>query len=174
MIGPGTNLWSADGNYQISADGRFGWSADGYEPTPLQYAVQDFAAIGVNIGQITYQFDDLVPVGWVITGYPPLLLSAVPGSYVNLVVSQGPAPPVPTTIVPDVVGLYYFDAQLAILDAALLTATPNLALSTTVLPGYVISQSLTPGTTVNQQTQMTIVVSGFTVLQQPGIPTPVL
>jgi hypothetical protein len=56
----------------------------------------------------------------------------------------------------------------------MLIAPPNLVLSELVLPQYVISQSLREGTQVAQQTIMTITVSGFTVVQQPNIPVPVL
>jgi beta-lactam-binding protein with PASTA domain len=42
-----------------------------------------------------------------------------------------------------------------------------------VLPQYVISQSIAAGTQFTQQTQVTITVSGFTVINQPSIPTPV-
>ena len=33
IIGPATTIWSADGNYGITADGAPGWSADGREGT---------------------------------------------------------------------------------------------------------------------------------------------
>lgn len=165
-------LWSADGQNQWTADGFYGWSADGYQPTTLQAAVKALAAVGVNVGLITYVYSAIVPEGYVITGWEPLL-SSTPGSYVPLTVSQGPAP-VPTLVtVPNVVGKFYYDAQLAILQAGLFIAPPTWVLSTTVIPQYVISQSLTAGALVTPQTQMTIVVSGFSVLVQPGIPTPV-
>lgn len=166
------NFWTADGFNQWTADGFYGWTADGYEPTTIEAAVAAFAAAGKNV-TITLVFDPLVPVGYVISGWGQLLTAAVPGSYTNLLVSQGPAPvPVPVAV-PNVVGKFYYDAQLAILDAGLFIACPTFQLSTSVLPQYVISQSIPAGTMVLPQTQVTIVVSGFTVLQQPGVPTPV-
>jgi eukaryotic-like serine/threonine-protein kinase len=174
MIGPATYLWSADGNYQIDASGKGGWDASGYEPVDLGYAQAALAKFGVNVGTITYEYSALVPVGYVITGFVPYLSSAYAGEYINLVVSNGPAPPTELATVPNVVGMFYYDAQLTILDVGLQIAPPIPALSTTVLPQYVISQSIPAGTQVAEQTQVTIVVSGFTVLQQPGIPTPVL
>jgi beta-lactam-binding protein with PASTA domain len=165
-------FWTADGFNKWSADGFYGWSADGYEPTTLQAAVAGLAAVGVNVGVITYAYDPIIPDGYVITGWPPLL-SATPGSYVPLTVSQGPAPSKVTALVPNVVGRFYYDAQLALLNARLLVAQPIFALSSTVLPQYVISQSIAAGSVVAEQTQVTIIVSGFSRLQQPGVPTPV-
>jgi beta-lactam-binding protein with PASTA domain len=173
MIGPGTNLWSADGNWQWTADGFTGWSADGYEPTSLAVAVADLAGFGVNVGVITLAFNSLVPVGFVVTGYVPFLTTALAGQYIPLTVSEGPAPLPVTRTVPNVVGLFYYQAQLSLLQAGFLIAYPTFALSSTVLPQYVISQSIAAGSQFTQQTQVTIVVSGFSVLQQPGVPTPV-
>ena len=173
MIGPGTTSWSADGNYAITADGFPGWSADGYEPTNLGVATADLAALGVNVGALTYVYDSLVPPGYVITGYVPFLSSAFAGQYIPLVISQGPAPAPKIITVPNVVGLFYYDAQLALLNAGFLIAQPAFALSATVLPQYVISQSIAAGTQFTQQTQVTIVVSGFRVTNQPGISVPV-
>lgn len=165
-------LWSADGQNAWTADGFYGWSADGYQPTTLQAAVTALAIRGINVGLITYVYSATVPEGFVITGWEPLL-SSTPGSYVPLTVSLGPAP-IPTLVtVPNVVGKFYYDAQLAILQAGLFIAPPTWVLSTTVNPQYVISQSLTAGIQVTPQTLLSIVVSGFSVLQQPGIPTPV-
>jgi len=62
---------------------------------------------------------------------------------------------------------------LALLNAGFLIAQPAFALSATVLPQYVISQSIAAGTQFTQQTQVTIVVSGFRVTNQPGISVPV-
>src|SRR5271157_3161776 len=173
MIGPGTNQWSMDGNYAWSMDGFTGFSWDGYEPTSLADATADLAAFGVNVGAITYVVDPLVPVGYVITGYIPFFSSAYAGQYIPLQVSGGPPISPGLLYVPDVVGEYYYDAQLDILDAGLRIAPPTWALSSTVLPQYVISQSLSAGSFVPQQTQMSIVVAGFPVTNQPSSIVPV-
>jgi beta-lactam-binding protein with PASTA domain len=171
MLGPGTYLWSADGNYNVSADGYPGWSADGYEPVALAVAIKALANAGSYVTSITYVANSLVPPGYVITGFVPYLTTPGP---VALEVSAYPPRVANMVYVPDTVGMFYYDAQLAILDAGLLIAPPNLVISSLVLPQYVISQSLKEGTQVAQQTPMTITVSAFTVVQQPGIPTPVL
>lgn len=168
------NEWSADGRLNWTADGYPGWSADGYEPTPLECAVTYFAEVGVNVGTLTYQCsNDGVPLGWVITGYVPYINVAYAGQYIPLTISNGPCVGSTPLTVPNVVGLFYYDAQLAILDAGFLIGPPIWALSGTVLPQYVISQSIPAGTLVSNQTQILITVSGFPVINQPGIITPV-
>jgi hypothetical protein len=164
------NLWSADGRSAWSADGFPGISADGYEPTPLQCAVTAFAHVGVNVGALTYVYSPYgVPVGWVITGYVPFITALNAGEYIPLTISEGPAPPPTLITVPNVVGKFYYDAQLAILDAGFLIAAPQWVLNSGVLPQYVISQSIPAGQQFTQATQITIVVSAFPVTNQPGI-----
>jgi beta-lactam-binding protein with PASTA domain len=162
-------LWSADGQNQWSADGFYGWSADGYQPTTLEAAVTNLAVFGVNVGLLTFVFNPLVPLGFVITGYTPFLNPAFAGQFMPLLISNGPAPAPKPVTVPNVVGLFYYDAQLALLHAGFLIAQPQFVLSSTVLPQYVISQSIPAGTVFTQQTQVTIVVSGFPVTNQPGV-----
>jgi beta-lactam-binding protein with PASTA domain len=165
--------WSADGFNQWSADGFYGWTADGYEPTTLAAAITAASALGVNIGPITTAYDPGVPVGFVITGWSPLVNSAPVGSYVPVIISEGPMPGPTTLTVPNVVGKFYYDAQLALLQAGFLIDVPTFVLSSTVNPQYAISQSVAAGTTFTQQTLITITVSGFSVTNQPGIVVPV-
>jgi beta-lactam-binding protein with PASTA domain len=87
--------------------------------------------------------------------------------------SQWLAPPVTQALVPNVVGKFYSDAQLALGNARLLIAPPVWVLSNTVAPQYVISQSIAAGSLVAEQSQVTIVVSGFPVINQPGVVVPV-
>ena len=173
MTGPGTNIWDASGNYAWSMDGFTGFTWDGYEPTTLAVATADLAASHDNVGAITYVNDPLVPVGYVITGYVPFLSSAYAGQYIPLKVSGGPPAPGRIYTVPNVVGEYYYDAQLNILDAGFWIAPPVFVLSATVIPGYVISQSVPAGTRTPNLEQITITVAGFPVTNQPGIIVPV-
>jgi beta-lactam-binding protein with PASTA domain len=141
--------------------------------TTLATAVTELAAFGVNVGALTYAYDPVVPLGSLITSLAQYLSDNYAGQYIPLTVSNGQAPPTSVTAVPNVVGMFYQDALQALGYWGLLVNL-TLALSDTVLPQYVISQSIAAGTQVAQQTQVTITVSGFTVLQQPGIPTAVL
>lgn len=172
MVGPGTNLWTADGNFGTTADGFPGWFADGYEATPLFFATTDFAGVGVNIGALTYVYS-FVQSGWVVTGYPPLLGVDPPGSYQNLVISNGPAPPAVTATVPNVLGEYYYQAQLDLLQARCLIDLPTFVNAPGVVPGIVTGQSLPGGTVVPDQTRITLTVSGFLVTMQGGLVVPV-
>jgi hypothetical protein len=145
MIGPGTYEWSMDGNYNVSWDGYPGWSMDGYEPVKLSVALSLLANAGSYITSITYVPNPDVPPGYVITGIVPYLTTPGP---VALQVSALPPRQENQVYVPDTVGMFYVDAQLAILNAGMLILPPILVISEQVLPQYVV--------------------------QQPGIPTPVL
>lgn len=128
-----TNLWDFSGNWDWDFSGYPGWSWDGYEPTPLECAVTYLAEVGVNVGQLTYQCSSLgVPLGWVITGYVPYINPAYAGRYFPLIISNGPCPVPLYTTVPNVIGMFYYDAQLAILDAALRIAQPIWGFASTV------------------------------------------
>jgi hypothetical protein len=172
-IGTHPTTWSADGNFIWSADGFMSWTADGYEAFPEGAFAITLANAGYNVGTITYVYSQTDPLGTVMSTTPQPYTLAPPGSYINLVVSNGPIPAGTIVTVPNVVGLYYYDAQLALLSVGLYIAQPVFVLSSTVLPTYVISQSIAPGTQINAYTQVTITVSGFTVTNQGGSPLPV-
>jgi hypothetical protein len=126
-----TNLWSADGNFNWSADGYPGISADGYEPTPLTCAQTYFSSVGVNVGTLTFQYSPFgVPQGWVITGYVPFINTSFAGQFIPLIISLGPAPAQEIITVPNVIGMYYFDAQQALLHAGFFIDEPIWAFST--------------------------------------------
>jgi eukaryotic-like serine/threonine-protein kinase len=138
----------------------------------LAQAVSQLASFGVNAGVLSYSFDSSSP-GTVLTNITPFLSTNFYGQYIPLTLSQGPAPPITQALVPNVIGMLYSDAQLALGNARLLIASPVWALSATVKPQYVISQSISAGSQVAEQTQVTIVVSGFSVTNQPGVVVPV-
>jgi serine/threonine-protein kinase len=147
----------------------FTWS--GLPPQPyvppvvlvsLQQAVALLAAAGVSLGNpITYAYSSTIPVGYVIS-QTPSPGEANYGTLVYLTVSNGPAPKATSATVPNVVGRYYYDAQLAILDAQCTIAAPNWIVSATVEPGYVISQSVAAGTVAPIGEQVLITVSKYT------------
>lgn len=96
--------------------------------------------------------------------------------------------------VPNVIGLDYISAQLAILDAGMLIQPPTFVVTSSliqtadqatptadsstptadaggvpaVLPTYVTNQSLTAGTVVGAQVPLGITVSGYVSVQQGG------
>ena len=139
-----------------------------------QIVQQLLSLFGVNIGAVTYAYDPVIPLGYVVTNILPYLYPGNEGLYLDITVSNGPAPAAKLATVPNVVGMYYVDAQAAILTARLLTAVPNLVISTSFAPTYVIGQSLTAGSTQPEQTTMQITVAGFTTTNSMGVPVPVL
>jgi beta-lactam-binding protein with PASTA domain len=138
-------------------------------PVTLAVATSQLAAFGVNVGFVTYAYDPLIPLGDVITDYSQFLSRVYAGQYIPLTVSNGQAPPARARFVPNVVGMFYFDAQLLILRSGLLVGPPSWVVSPTVNPQFVISQSIAAGTLVAEQTPVTIVVSGFPVMNQGGV-----
>ena len=105
----------------------------------------------------------------------------------GLVFQQTPAPgtPVPVgstvvvtlplqQVVPNVVGMYFYDAQLALLQAGFLIAAPVLADNPgeTIPLGTVMSQSIPPGTAypAGTQVQITITVIAYLSSQPPLTP----
>lgn len=129
--------------------------------TPLANVVTQLAAFGVNAGVLTYTYDPVAPVGNVISNFTPFLDWRYFGQYVPLTVSEGPVPVTTVATVPNVVNKYYYDAQLAILDARLLIAPPKYVLAPQVVPGIVLTQSLAAGAIEREQTQMTITVASL-------------
>ena len=143
---------------------------------PVQYYSTVPSILGLTAAQITSLLTPLSLIGRQTgTGYsaypagqaffqaPSAGAQAPHGSYVSYTLSLGPNPPV-ITDAPNVVGQYYYDAQLAILDASFLIQPPTFVVSSTVLPGYVISQSVAPGTPNAGQTPISITVSAFRVI----------
>ena len=76
-----------------------------------------------------------------------------------LLVSVGPTPVAATTVVPNVVGLYLWDAVRILTQAQLIIEPWLYAKSLTVAQEYVISQSVTAGTTVATWAPITLTVS---------------
>ena len=99
------------------------------------------------------------------------------GSIVIFNLSLGAGPPAPAGygVVPNVLGMFYYDAQLALLGAGFRIAFPRFKLpaSPAFLPQYVIGQSIPGGAIVALQTLIKIDVNGFTVVLLPNNPTPV-
>jgi beta-lactam-binding protein with PASTA domain len=190
MVGMDTYGWDYANNYQSYAP-----PPRRVIPVSMQYPV--FVTIPSVIGdaeaeaiaalsavQLAYTFGPAIfssyPAGTIAAQSPPAGGSVIQGTVVTLNLSLGPLPPPPPVIpagsvaVPDLIGMFYYDAQLAILEYGLRINTPVWVLPPPgVNPQYVTAQSIAPGTVVAVQTQVTITVAGFTVVNQPNIPTPV-
>ena len=110
---------------------------------------------GLVVGTVTTANSDTVPAGDVISQDPVGGTLVVPGSSVDIVISDGPAP-IP---VPDVVGQAQADAEAAIVSAGLTVGTVTMADSDTVPAGDVVSQNPVGGTLVPPGTGVELVVS---------------
>jgi len=112
-------------------------------------------AASLTVGNVTTANSGSVAAGDVMSQNPAAGAGVNPGTAVDLVISDGPAP----VSVPNVVGLAQAAAEAAIVAADLVVGNVTTAGSTTVDIGDVISQDPTGGTSVDQGTSVDIVVS---------------
>ncbi len=110
---------------------------------------------GLKVGTVTQQYSNTVPTGQVIDQTPIAGTSVAPGTAVDLVVSQGPAP----VSVPDVVGLAQADAETAVTGANLSVGSITEQYSATAPVGQVVGQNPTAGTSVAPGTAVDLVLS---------------
>ena len=118
-------------------------------------AVRLIGVAGFSVGQITYSYSASVPAGSVISQDPAGGTLAVPGSPVNLVISQGPQP----ISVPDVTGQSRENAQSIIAGAGLSLGTVRQEYSDTVPANHVIRQDPSPGALVMPGTAVRLIVA---------------
>lgn len=106
---------------------------------------------GLSVGAISVQYSDTVAADVVMSQDPTAGEIVSPATAVNLVVSNGPVPPVPT---PNVVGMTQANATIEITNAGLILGAITNSYSDTVPAGEVISQDpaagveLAPGSAV--------------------------
>ena len=120
-----------------------------------QDAVNAISSAGLVLGAVSYQCDNLVATGAVITQTPPPMSSVEPGSAVDLVISTGPCP----VTVPDVVGQTQSAAETAITSAGLVVGTVTTQCDDVVPAGAVISQNPVAGASVQPGSAVDLVVS---------------
>jgi hypothetical protein len=126
--------------------------------------------VGANI------YSSLYGLGLIAGESPAGGTFALPGSIVIINMSLGAGPPARAgyAMVPNVLGMFYYDAQLAILEAGFRIAPPNfvapVASPTVPFPQYVVAQSIPGGAFIAVQTQITITVPGFTTLLVTNTP----
>ena len=113
------------------------------------------SAAGLIIGTVSYQCDNTVPAGLVISQNPLAGASVLPGSAVDLVVSTGPCP----VTVPSVVNQLQSVAGTTLSGSNLVVGTVTQQCSNTVAAGLVISQTPLAGTLVPPGTAVDLVIS---------------
>jgi hypothetical protein len=111
-------------------------------------------AAGFITGSVTQAYDDIVPIGHIISQSPSAGTIVPIGSAVDMVVSLGQA-----VTVPDVTGMTQANAQSAIESAGLITGTITSVVNPSVLPGHIISQTPAGGTIVSGGSAVNLVVS---------------
>jgi hypothetical protein len=105
----------------------------------------------------------------------PFINTALAGQYIPLAISTGPCPPPTIVTVPNVVGMYYYDAQLAILGAGCEIAPVVWGFAPPpggVNPQFVYNQSPGAGYQSTSPIQVTINVEGFPIISSTGVIEP--
>ncbi|MHC4498105.1 MAG: PASTA domain-containing protein [Planctomycetota bacterium] len=127
----------------------------GITETNARSAITD---AGLVVGSVTYDYNDTIPAGIVISQEPASGTTVLVGSAVNFAVSLG----VPITV-PDVVNMTEPDANSTIGGFGLVVGTVSYVDSNTVPAGLVISQDPVGGTTVPIGSAIDLVVSAVMV-----------
>jgi serine/threonine-protein kinase len=115
-------------------------------------------ASGLQVGTVTQEASDTVPMGSVVSQDPKPLTNAPANSKVNLVVSSGKAQ-AKDVAVPDLKGKTQADAEKALADVGLIGVASNPEVSTEVQPGQVFKQSIAAGTKVKEGTKIAFTVA---------------
>ncbi|SFB04383.1 serine/threonine protein kinase [Acetitomaculum ruminis DSM 5522] len=119
-------------------------------------AFTEIVKAGLNY-TTSQEYSDSVPEGCIISCAPGEGETVEKESNVNLVISKGEAPK--TTTVPSVVGMNQAEAQSTLSNSLLNLGSVTQEYSDTVAKDLVISQDQTAGATVNQWTNVNIVIS---------------
>ena len=119
-------------------------------------------AAGLQVGTVTKEASDKVPLGSVISQDPAAHTQAKPNSKVNLVVSSGKEKAKDVTV-PDLKGKTQAEAEKALKDVGLVGVASNPEETDEVQPGQVFKQSIPAGTSVKEGTKI-----AFTVAVAPG------
>ena len=121
---------------------------------------------GLNVGAATFELSDTVPRGVVMSQEPVGGLEVAPGTAVDLVVSGGSQP----VLVPNVVGLHEFLAEVMLSTVGLSVGEVTTQCSDTVPEGSVISQDPAAGAEVAPGSAVDLVIStGVCVVTVPDV-----
>lgn len=112
-------------------------------------------SIGLLLGTVAIENDDVIPGGRVLSHSPAFGMSVIFGSYVDLVLSDGPV----LVSVPDLANLTSTEARSVLLDTGLVLGVIAEQYSDTVPLGKVISQLPKAYATVTPGTSVSIVIS---------------
>lgn len=115
-------------------------------------------ASGLQVGDVTQQPSDTIPLGSVISQDPEALTNAKANSKVNLVISSGKADKKDVQV-PDLKGQTQADAKDNLKKAGLVAIIGEPEETTEVEPGLVYKQSIAAGTTVKEGTKVTLVTA---------------
>lgn len=120
----------------------------------LNQATLNISRAGLEVGSIRRDFSETIAEDYVIVQDPPATNKVARGTFVNLVVSQGPQP----KKTPNVAGKSGEEAKTIIANAGL-TPVVQEEFSETVPAGKVITQSPAAGVSVNKGETVTITTS---------------
>lgn len=124
------------------------------------------------IPQLYYSTSQTVPAGFVISLTPPVGTLVEPNTAVVILASTGPGGfPQGGTTVPNLIGLYWYDATTA-LAQAFLSIDKYLWQVNAAAEGTVIAQSIAAGTSVPVATIVRLTLSAGPVTVIPPIPVP--
>ncbi len=110
----------------------------------------------LNVGTVTQDFSDAVPVGRVLNQNPAVGVRVMAGDAVDLVLSKGVAP----VTIPDVTGLSRANAETALVGAGLVLGSTTERFNETVPEGNVISQYPVAGTSAALGAAVNLALSG--------------
>lgn len=124
------------------------------------------AAAGLNVGTVTYDWNDSVPEGLVVSQSIDGGKKVAAGTSVGLVVSQGPKPP-EKVAVPPVINTTLDNAKQLLSSAGLATGNVSYRDDNSVPSGTVISCEPGVGSSVEEGTSVNLVVSRKPAEQTP-------
>lgn len=116
-------------------------------------AEKSIISSGLQLGTVTKEASDTVPLGCVISQTPEPLTTAKANSKVDLVVSSGKQQAKEVNV-PDLKGKSQEEAEKALSDAGLIGVAGNPEESDEVAPGLVFKQSIAAGTKVLERSKV--------------------
>jgi PASTA domain-containing protein len=159
------------GSLMVSSTGTLTYTIPPGQGADLWITIQALIEAGL-IPQLYYSTSQTVPAGFVISLTPPVGTLVEPNTAVVILASTGPGGvPQGGTTVPNLIGLYWYDATTA-LAQAFLSIDKYLWQVNAAAEGTVIAQSIAAGTSVPAATIIKLTLSAGPVTVVPPIPVP--